>query len=257
MKRFVLILLSIFTCAIACAEQITINWLNTDGTTNQTTSCTIGGDVILPYTPTKYGYTFQGWTTNYIPIEYLEATGTQYIDTGVVANGEFVVKYMVYFNSLPNTAAGIFVGGARSSNQHLNFGQFTGVVTIAYLNEYWDINHSINTKLNNEIEIVYKNGLQHISINDVKYGDRFITGTEELNMNIYLFKRNHFNPQINEDSINGRIYYFKIWKNDVLVRDFIPVLDSSGIPCLFDRVGGEFYYNAGTGQFIAGPIINE
>ena len=54
-----------------------------------------------------------------------------------------------------------------------------------------------------------------------------------------------------------KIYYFKIYDNDVLVRDFIPVLDNYGTPCMYDKVERKFYYNAGTGDFIAGPIIGE
>ena len=30
-----------------------------------------------------------------------------------------------------------------------------------------------------------------------------------------------------------------------------------GTPCLYDKVERKFYYNAGTGQFIAGPVIGE
>ena len=45
---------------------------------------------------------------------------------------------------------------------------------------------------------------------------------------------------------NLYIYYFKIYDNDVLVRDFIPVLDSNKKPALYDKVEGKFYYNQGT-----------
>ena len=63
-------------------------------------------------------------------------------------------------------------------------------------------------------------------------------------------------------SYSGRTWYAgtamgtsALYDNDVLVRDFIPVLDSNGTPCMLDKVEGKFYYNQGTGQFIAGPAI--
>ena len=56
---------------------------------------------------------------------------------------------------------------------------------------------------------------------------------------------------------NARVYKFKLTDNDVLVRDMIPVLDMDGTPCMYDKVEGKFYYNQGTGQFIAGPVIEE
>ena len=54
---------------------------------------------------------------------------------------------------------------------------------------------------------------------------------------------------------SGRIYYLKIYDNDILVLDLIPVVDKNGVACMFDRVSGTYFYNAGTGSFIAGPAI--
>lgn len=45
---------------------------------------------------------------------------------------------------------------------------------------------------------------------------------------------------------------FKIYDNNDLVRDFIPVLDNNGIACLFDKVENKYYYNQGTGEFLYG-----
>ena len=36
-----------------------------------------------------------------------------------------------------------------------------------------------------------------------------------------------------------------------------PVLDKNGIPCMYDKVTDQFFYNQGTGQFIAGPVVTE
>jgi hypothetical protein len=40
----------------------------------------------------------------------------------------------------------------------------------------------------------------------------------------------------------GRIYGCKIWDNGEVIRDYVPVLDSQNIPCLYDLVTCEFYY---------------
>ena len=47
-----------------------------------------------------------------------------------------------------------------------------------------------------------------------------------------------------------KVHYFKVWENDTLVHDFIPVLDWNDVPCLYDKVSGELLYNQGTGQFL-------
>ena len=72
-----------------------------------------------------------------------------------------------------------------------------------------------------------------------------------FNTNIRLFSG------INKYYSSVRMYNFKIYDNDVLVRDMIPVLDPTGTPCMYDKVEGKFYYNSGTGDFIAGPVIGE
>lgn len=48
---------------------------------------------------------------------------------------------------------------------------------------------------------------------------------------------------------NVKLYYCKIWDGETLVRDYIPVLDSNGVACLYDKVEGKYYYNQGTGTF--------
>lgn len=45
-----------------------------------------------------------------------------------------------------------------------------------------------------------------------------------------------------------RCYGLKIrLDNGTLIRDLIPVLDNSGVPCMYDRVSQQLFYNQGTG----------
>ena len=53
----------------------------------------------------------------------------------------------------------------------------------------------------------------------------------------------------------GQIYYIKIYKNDVLVRDFIPWTDMNGNYGLFDKVECELVET--TGQMTASTTIND
>ena len=100
MKKFLLTLCAIFMCIGAIAETINLHWLNDNGTTYTESTCTVNDDLIIPTTPpTKYGYTFTGWgLLPFTPIEYLESTGTQYIDTGVIAdeNTQIQLNFKLY-----------------------------------------------------------------------------------------------------------------------------------------------------------------
>lgn len=187
-------------------------------------------------------------------VEYLQSDGNQYIDTGIMGNGEFNIKYGLYANSI-GSSSDIFAG-ARSSTQHLNFGQAAsnGQFTLGYLNQYWQelSNFAINTRY--DIEISYKSGEQYAIINGTKGSSKTYTGTEQTDLTIYLFKRHHYGTD-NVGGLQGRIYYFTIKQNDTLVRDFIPVLDNSGRPAMYDQVSGQLFYNQGTGEFTYGRQI--
>ena len=46
-----------------------------------------------------------------------------------------------------------------------------------------------------------------------------------------------------------KLYGMKITINNVLTKDFLPALDSNNVPCLYDKVSKQYFYNAGTGTF--------
>lgn len=52
-----------------------------------------------------------------------------------------------------------------------------------------------------------------------------------------------------------RLYYFRIYDGDILVRDFVPCVDSEGIYGLYDKLSETFYVNIGSDLFIGGPEI--
>ena len=188
-----------------------------------------------------------GLPEGYTRLEYLQSTGVQYIDTGVLANGEFDAKYKIF---LPNGyTTNCIIAGARSSTQHINFGQFetNDRFTLAYLGNYWIGSTSITSNQYYDIEVSYKSGSQTCKINETSVTGASYTGTEELNLNIYLFKRNFYTSGDPTALFIGKLYYFQLWQNGTLVRDFIPALDPSNKPCMYDLVSKQPFYNQGTG----------
>ncbi len=236
MKRIILILVA-FTTINAHSQTETLNWY-IDGQTYATTTCESGGDVLLPTSPTKRGYTFMGWSL-YTPIEYLESTGTQWIDTGYIPNLNTKIKLSVVSNNISSNAI-----SGEAWNYRTTLLMFENATVKWHLCSNGSVTSSLissNTVCNIEAE----NGV--LILNNQIYSCYKLTS-----FSAYTNMRIFFNGN---SSSKIKLYYFKIYDNNTLVRDFIPVLDKDGAPCMYDKVENKFYYNAGTGQFIAGPII--
>lgn len=74
----------------------------------------------------------------------------------------------------------------------------------------------------------------------------------QCDYNLYLFSTNSANV-FNASAFVGNIYNCKVWDNDVLIRDMIPVTDYQGTPSMWDFETEKYYYNKGTGvDFIFG-----
>ena len=171
----------------------------------------------------------------YVLVEYLESTGTQYIDSGVLStNAKIEISFK--FNRISGKSE-VLVNCKIGT-----FGWFglmsTGVITLD------GQNFNIDYNVRHNFVLEYKNGI-------IKATDELGNTKQQstvVNTNFTLFdegSRRRFPSYVN-------LYYTKIYDNDTLVRDYIPVIDSSERPCLFDKVSKECYYNQGTGEFLYG-----
>lgn len=68
-------------------------------------------------------------------------------------------------------------------------------------------------------------------------------------IHIFGYHLGDVNYSINYGFI-GRIYEAKITQDSMLINHFIPALDSTGTPCMFDLVSRQPFYNSGIGDFL-------
>lgn len=195
-------------------------------------------------------------------VEYLESTGTQWIDTGVpICGGMRVQTHFVPTQTLTRAAAifgarfGLpagagyaFFSDANSQpiseyagqlvSQHAGFVKGTDFVIDKNKNVCkWTENGTAYTLTHNEVTTTWITKLA-------------------------LFGRMASNNKIGA-LIHGQMYYLKLFVDDILVRDFIPVRvgnGSSTVGYMYDRanptggpLGNGLYGNAGTGAFVIGP----
>lgn len=236
MKKILFVICAIFICTFAFAQ--TIRWHVGDSII-RTDTCSSGDSVTPPTAPAKTGYHLAEWLP-YQRIEYLESTGTQYIDTGVVPNLNTTLKASV---AIQNSNTVVVAFGSRSSGTYDTstdqfYGGFGGV-------ENTDVWYYSGTQ-----QIVLKNKYQDRTFFDFICSNS--NATTAATQSITLFGLNKLGTVV---SYAEKMKTVQIYNNNTLVRDFIPVLDSSGVPCMYDKVTKQFFYNQGTGQFIAGPVI--
>ena len=253
MKRLLLFLSLCFICTAAIAH--TINWY-IDGSVYHTTTCESGENITPPTAPEKYGYTFQGWK-DVFPIEYIANTGGQYINTGVQPKDSLVLNitlmfesYCPIFGARTSESHSLFAGYDASAGLYLDYGSGYNLGRIAYFGKI-----NLNT--------IYRLSYGNKYIKNLGTGEFFVSKTpvtfSPINLNLYLFALNSNNSYSGKDTgVNKlRIYDVQIYDNNVIVRNFIPVLDKNGVPCMFETIENKLYYNAGTGSFVAGPIVGE
>ena len=184
----------------------------------------------------------------YTELEYIESTGTQYINTGITANNNpsITVNFSMTNNSVETQAV---LGCRKQISGAMSYDIFYNILNnnsfrldwTGSINQYVKINlnENINMELNANGSVIV-NGTQYENV-ETKTGCDF-------NILIGNF--------IDKDGEPRAIGAYAKWKkveireNDKLVMDMIPVLDKNNVPCMYDKVNKEFYYNQGTGEFL-------
>ncbi len=191
------------------------------------------------------------------PIKYLESTGTQYIDTGFIPSGHNI-KIKTKLEVIGATNSNVFFGEFKA-NEQLRSHPFNGNYFFGYAtgsNNTIAGNPTVAVKSGDVIEYDWTNNTVKFNCNGTDYNYTLPGTVITSDLSIWLFSLNTGNGQ-NDYTTSAKMYYFQVYDNDVLVRDMIPALDAQNIPCMFDKVEGKCYYNAGTGQFIAGYLPAE
>ena len=244
MKRF-LILLSTLFCAVANADTITVNWDNGDQTYT-TTTCEAGDDIVLPTIQTKRGYTFQGWKLSpYMPLEYIEnAPSGTYFNTGFYPNENSIA--VVDFVLLQYGSGDCPV--IKPSVNNVPVADIFSITASLNSSYQWHTKLSFNYKYKycaNCSSTHRKHYLNKNTISSEK--DKYFTSTTP----ILIFANNTSSLT----SCRIRLYSIQLYQGDELVHDYAPARKSDGTVCLYDKVTGDFLYNLGTTDPVAGPAL--
>ena len=180
----------------------------------------------------------------YQQLEYIEATGTQYIDTGFKPNSDTKLEFKINFQGSghflaydKNNRYGFYYDG-----NNFRYDRQTLATTIGAFNAGvdWYIEEYKGVKIGTS-----PNSLTTYATDTTSFS---------VNQNFCLFAM-CYNTDNNPSWFSkAKLYYFRMYNNGTLIRDFIPCYRiSDGVIGMYDVVGKIFYTNKGTGSFVKGP----
>lgn len=192
-------------------------------------------------------------------LEYLESTGTQYIDTNVFVNPDYSVEVTFIMTEQKTTWDTLF--GTRNSNQSRFTARWansaTGKLGVhrskAKTTNYESIDDSKATKtmVTDTWHTIKLAKREYTFDGQLRKTFSATTSTATFPYPIYIFAL--CNVGKGADYGYFRIKQARIWNsNNELIRDYIPVLDKEGKAAMYDKVNGVFYYNKGSGSFKVG-----
>lgn len=190
-------------------------------------------------------------------VEYLQSTGTQYIDADL-PNNPNGFRVDVGF-AMMSTDSNQIIWGVEDADSpyYRNYFKYSNSSTFqlgcyGYQNIYYSTTTgtrydvSINT-VRNTTQYVYING-QSAGATDNNKSSARSSATS------FIFALNGGGSPWGYTKI--KLYYIRFYdSNDNLIRDFEPSLDSDGVACLYDIVSKTYFYNQGTGDFLYGSVI--
>lgn len=182
----------------------------------------------------------------YRELDYIETDGTQYITTGVTVTGNtrVVAKMMLFEKGSAGNYVYMFASATPlfCVRMHWNNGR----PYCRYGNETSQIFYV--TGVGEVLSINYGGGISTISDPADSYSKD--VGTVDFTdgeLQIFAAKGGSRGK--------GRVWMFKVYDGEALVRDYIPCINPDGEVGLYDLITASFYGNARTGSFIAGKPI--
>lgn len=179
----------------------------------------------------------------YIQLEYIESTGTQYIDTGVKPNGNTRVHCSANF---PVQETGAWLFGARDGNGVNGYGFLT--YKSEYRSDYNKTRPQIPSQYGPELEVDKDGPDTHLNgnlVDSASYSSFSVQDNLMIGANVTAGAVHGFSKAFHR--------WYKIYDEAGLARDLIPCKNQSEVAGMYDTVEGKFYSSLGSTQFIAGP----
>ena len=202
----------------------------------------------------------------YQEVEYIESSGTQYIQTGYTPKQ----NTKIYVKMSPTSSGTFGEYPIMFGAQNTQYG--TGGNFVVFYNS----NHTINARTgqtttnikNSDYSVTVGNiyeielSFNKLVINGTTYADNVNTWVDFVYpINIFTRSNTPVSGETYTMADKGKspykLYTFKCYEDSILVRNFVPCYRKSDDEIgVYDLVSGQFYTNSGTGTFLKGSAKN-
>lgn len=194
-----------------------------------------------------------GLPDGYTAVNYLQSSGEQWIEMGVAPNQNTKAVLKIKIDELTRQGASL-IGSRTDVNSDDQF--------ITYLDDYGGTRFLF--RMDGQPETITWKGLTTDKIYIVTLSGTEMKAKLEDGTAVFskTFSVNDFTSTVtmalfrskgvSGAYFQGRIYSCKHYSGDELIQDFVPCLDTGGVPCMFDLVSQKPFYNVGTGSFTWG-----
>ena len=189
----------------------------------------------------------------YTQLEYIESTGTQYIDTGF--KPKWNSRIVIDASDIQSTASTALFGcrNQASATASKSFGVLIPGTTSQIRADYFGKNAALTQSDKTPRTMLDMNRNVFTAFGLTATNTEVSSGQSGINLFLFCYnnvgKANYFSTYI--------MYSCRIYDDGNLVRSFIPCQKPDGTVGLWDDVNSVFYGNAGTGTFVAGPEIEK
>lgn len=183
-----------------------------------------------------------GLPSGYTQLEYIESSGTQFIDTGIKAknNTKVIAECNITYGTNWVMILGSYDTGAY----------FSWWANATNIYAYYGSQNKSGNGATGKQTIIANGSKWSDSANSFVFSDASFTAPSTM----YLFSVHNGGSSYANASM--KLYACQIYDDGTLVRNFIPCRTPNREIGLWDDVNGVFYGNAGTGTFTAGPEIS-
>ena len=190
-----------------------------------------------------------GLPSGYKRLEYIQSTGTQYIDTGFKPNqnSRVVADFQL-------TASGVWqsvFGAWKYTSDYVDSFVFLATSSNFFRTDFGADRVSFSSSLSTLNRHIVDHNKTSVTLDSTTVSHRSQTFSSSYNLNIFAGNTGGTASEF----AKMKLYSCKIYDNGTLIRDYIPCQTTAGEIGLWDDVNGVFYGNAGTGTFTAGPVV--